>query len=174
VAGAALLALLVASLASPVGYVVRKAWPERWTSPGSIDRLRVALSPDAVAAARWLARQRDPSRSNLVADWRGRAADPGGRAPLYLAAIAGKRLTAYAETFAVSEGVADARRRLLTELYTTTDATRGEALLDALGAHWVWADDGRPLRFASPRLVLRARSGDVSVLEFTSGTPAPP
>jgi hypothetical protein len=169
--GAAAIALLAASCASPLLYVARKAWPEQLTRPGAIDRLRVALSPDAVAAAGWLARQRDPARANLVADWRGRPGDPGGRAPLYLAAIAGKRLTAYAETFAVSEQAAAARRRHLAEVYATTDGARGEALLDALDADWVWADAVRPLRFSSPRLVLRAQSGDVRVLEFR-GAPA--
>lgn len=169
---AAAVVLLAASFASPLGYVAKKAWPERFTSPGSIDRLRFALSPEAVTAARWLAGQR--AGPNLVADWRGRPADPGGRAPLYLAAVAGKRLAAYAETFAVSEQTAGLRRRQVAELYTTADAARGEALLEELEADWVWDDAARPLRFASPRLVLRVRSGDVRIHEFIGPAAAAP
>ena len=157
--------LVVASCLSPMGYVLRKTWPERFTSPATVDRYRFALPPESVAAAGWLARQ-PASRANLVADWRGGAGDPGGRAPLYLAALANKRLAAYEETFAIAMGAAAERRRQVVEVYETADASRAEALLDSMRADWVWVDTRRPLRFASPRLPLRVRSGAVELHEF--------
>jgi hypothetical protein len=158
-------ALLLAALAcvGPLGYVLRKARPEWFPAAPSVDRLRVRLSSDALAAADWLARS-PRGRANLVADWRAGFGDPGRR-PVYVALIAGKRLAANAENAHVAPALADERRRMVAEVYDTADAARAEALLDALRADWVWVDTARPLRFQSERLPLRARFPGVEIHE---------
>jgi hypothetical protein len=156
--------LLPVACASPAGYVLRKTMPDRFTAPRSVDRLRIALSADHVAAASWLARQ-PLERANLAIDYRPVAADPGARRPFYVAALANRRLCAFGDTLSVPPAVADERRLMLAEAFDTADPDRALALLDGLGADWVWVEDARPLRYAAPRLKLRTRSGAVSVYE---------
>ena len=49
---------------------------------------------------------------------------PRGARPFYAAALSSRRLCAFVETFSVPARVADERRRLVAELYDTTDAAR--------------------------------------------------
>jgi hypothetical protein len=156
--------LIPVACASPAGYVLRKAMPGRFTGPRSVDRLRVALSADHVAAASWLARQ-PLERANLAIDIRPVAGDPAARRPFYLASLSSRRLCAFADTLSVPAAVADERRRLLVEVFETADPERALAILDGLGADWIWVEDARPLRYDTPRLRLRARAGAVSVYE---------
>jgi len=157
--------LLAASFASPAVYMARKQWPDRFTRAGSVDRARFAIPADAIAAARWLAAQ-PGHRAELVADWRGRAADAGGQPAPFLAVLSGRRLLAHGEDFAVSHGLGTERRRMVAEVFDTKDASRAESLLDALGADWLWVDAARPLRYESARLPVRLRSGRVEVREL--------
>ena len=158
-------ALLAASFASPAIYMARKQWPERFTRAGSVDRARFVIPAESIAAARWLAAQ-PGHRAELVADWRGRAADAGGQPAPFLAVLSGRRLLAHGEDFAVSRGLGTERRRMLSEVFDTKDASRAESLLDALGADWLWVDAARPLRYESARLPVRLRVGRVEVREL--------
>jgi hypothetical protein len=156
------IALALVACISPSTYVLRKTFPSR--SSSAFDRFRVLLPAETLAAAAWLSRT-GPERSRLVADWRSGVADPGGRRPLYVAVLANKRLVAHAENAHVEPALADERRRMVAELYDTSDAARAEALLDALHADWLWVDAARPLRFWTARLEPRARFDGVLLYE---------
>jgi hypothetical protein len=156
--------LVPVACASPAGYVLRKTMPERLTAPRSVDRLRVPLPAGHVAAASWLARQ-PLERADLAIDFRPAAGDPAARRPFYVAALSARRLCAFGDTLSVTPALADERRRQLAEVFDTADPDRALALLDGLGADWVWVEDARPLRYETPLLRLRAREGAISVYE---------
>jgi hypothetical protein len=159
-------ALAAAACASPLGYAARKVMPERFTSASSMDRHRLTLTPDAVAAARWLAHQGAAGSATLMMDWRGTTSDVAGRVPFWVAGLSATRLVAFADTLSAPRDLADERRHAVAEFYDTADAARALQVVDALHVRWVWVDAARPLRFATPRLVLRARAGSVLIYEL--------
>lgn len=159
------LILLVAATASPIRYLVLKAFPETWTPSGSWDRSRLTLPPQVGVACGWLRTAAAPSAS-LLLPLGGEPGDVGGLKPLYVAALCERRLAAYSVDFGVEPAQGGARRRATATVYTTQDPAAAERALQTLGARWVWEEPGRPLRFTSPRLLRRYDSSRVRLHEF--------
>jgi hypothetical protein len=158
------LALFALALLSPLRYVALKLFPESLTPAGSVDRARYVVSPDALAACRFLA-QTSPATDRLVVPLHP-PGDEGGLGALYFGALAGRRVSAVAADVHVVPAVGAERRAAVLRLFTTTDAPEGEALLNRLGAAWVWEDASEPLRFQSSRLEPLFARGAVRLLRL--------
>jgi hypothetical protein len=153
--------LLAMALASPVGYLARKALPEIVPSAGPLDGAWVRLTPDALAACRFLERSSAPTDRVLV-PVAGRDPASGARG-LALAAVAGRRVPAIAAPFHVSRENAGARIGAVSRVYETEEASEAEGLIDRLGVDWVLEEAEQPLRFRSDRLSVAFVSGGVRV-----------
>jgi hypothetical protein len=161
--------LIAVALVAPVTSLARKIAPARFTAAGSLDRVRVTLRPDTLAACEWLRARSDP-RDRLVLPLAGDPEDVGGMKPLLVAALARRRVVAYGAPLGIPvERVAE-RREWTRRVYEETDAAVVQDALDRLGAQWIWDDAARPLR-ATPagwepqqaattiRLLSRGRNG---------------
>ena len=164
------MALVLAALVAPLGYFARKAWPEWLTPPHSADRLWLTLGHDTVAAAGWLA-TRPPGGERLLLPLDGDPEDLGGLKPLYVAALANRRLAAFAADFSVDPSAAQERREAAREVYETGDAATATAAIDRLQVRWVWESAARPLRFPPSGLALRFASRSVRIFERTGTGP---
>jgi hypothetical protein len=157
------------ALVAPVSYLARKIAPARFTTVGSLDRVRVTLRPDTLAACEWLRARSDP-RDRVVLPLAGDPEDVGGVKPLLVAAVARRRVAAYGAPLGIPvERVAE-RREWTRRVYEETDAAVVQDALDRLGAQWIWEDAARPLSATLPgweprqvatsiRLLSRARGG---------------
>lgn len=157
---------LAMAVVTPLRYVALKRFPERLTSPGSVDRVAFSLSPTTLAACEWLRTHGTPG-DRVALPLAGDPEDRGGLKPLYVAAIAGRRVLAQLVSYSIGPESKGRRIASVERLYSTTDPAEGERILTALGATWVWVDAARPLRFASPGLEWRAAFGSTSLLHFT-------
>lgn len=164
VARAAGLALVGAALVNPGRYVILKVAPG-WTPANALDRRYLELPAPVVEACVWLRANSRPTDALLIG-LRGDPGDFGGLKSIYVAALAGRRLVAAASDLGVAPELGSARRAAVDEVYTATDAARAEAVLDGLGARFVWEETRRPLQVRPPRLVLRYSSADVRILEL--------
>jgi hypothetical protein len=167
------LALIALAVANPVRYLARRAFPGSLVPDAAIaDRLFVPLSRSTLAACRWLQRQTDVS-GRLVLPLGGDPGDATGLKPLYVAALSERRLAVFATNLSIEPARAESLRRAAWVLFETQDAEEGQRALEALNARWVWQEEGRPLRFRSPRLASAFRSGGVTLFEFSSPAPMP-
>ena len=161
--------LIAVALVAPVTSLARKIAPARFTAAGSLDRVRMTLRPDTLAACEWL-RARSDARDRLVLPLAGDPEDVGGMKPLLVAALARRRVVACGAPLGIPvERVAE-RREWTRLVYEETDAAVVQDALDRLGAQWIWDDAARPLR-ATPvgwephqaatsiRLLSRGRNG---------------
>ena len=82
------------AMASPVLSIARKVAPERLTPPHALDRVRVTLRPDTVRACEWLRTHSKPG-DRVVLPLSGDPEDVGGTKPLLVAALSGRRVSAY-------------------------------------------------------------------------------
>jgi len=167
-AGAAL--VLAAAVVSPLGYIARKRFPAAFTAPDSLDRRSQTISPDSLAACRWLARNAAPADRLVMSLW-GDPGDRGGLKPLYVAALSRRRIVTLAAPLNVDPRLVRERLMHVERLYAAASVSEGEQSLRALGARWVW-EEAVPLPFRFPSLRLRFRQGDVALYEF-SPSPSP-
>lgn len=157
--------LLAAAAVSPLRYVALKLAPEAWTAAGSVDRKRFALGADALEASAFL-RRNAPTTDRVLVPLR-TAGDAGGLGPLYLGALAGRRVSGAAADFSVAPAAGAARRQAMERVFSTADAAEAEGLIASLAADWVWEDASRPLRFTSTRLTRRHASSGVTLYQVT-------
>jgi hypothetical protein len=141
--------LVALAVAAPVTSLARKLAPERFTSPASLDRVRMRLRSDTVAAAARL-RAASPPGARVVLPLAGDPEDVGGMKPLLVAALARRRVVAHPHPLGVPAATAQERVEWVERVYSSGDpAVVGDAL-DRLGAGWVWEDAARPLHAAPP------------------------
>ncbi len=156
---------VVAAAVSPLRYIAMKRFPEFLTTPGSMDRLRFTLSPSTVEACKWLSVHSRPAET-LVLPLVGDLENRGGLKPLYVAAIAERRIAGQGVPYLVAPNIVMERNTAIERLYSTRDPAEGERILAGLGATWVWVDAARPLRFRSARLEWQANFGPTTLLRL--------
>jgi hypothetical protein len=144
-------ACVALALVSPTRYVLAKTRPDRFAPPGSMDRARAVLPRDAIAACAWLRSHSAPGETVAAPLHEG----------LYVGALCGRRLLAVPGNFHLEARQADEQRALVAALFRTADPARSDALLDRLGADWVWEDVSQPLPGHGPALALRYSSQTV-------------
>ncbi len=142
--------LLALAMVSPARYLAKRRFPEWLTSPRSADRSLFSMPPPVLDACAFLNRHAAPGEA-LVVPLRS-PADPAGLRTLFVPALSGLRVSASVIALHAAPPLIAARQEAAERLYTTTDSQEGEALLERLGAAWVWEEPSRPLGFASARL----------------------
>lgn len=163
-------ALLAAAVISPAGYLARKLLPEALTAPAAWDRRRFTLPAPAAAACSWL-RDHSPRDASVVVPLGIGPRDGGGLLPLYVAAVANRRVSATPNDIAMAPGVGDRRRALVTGLFAARTPAEAELLLDQLGAGWVWEPAEQPLASRPPSLETAFEAEGVRVLRRRAPLP---
>jgi hypothetical protein len=137
------------ALVAPVRSLAEKMAPERFTAPGSLDRVRVVLRPATVAACEWLRTTADP-RDRVLLSLDGDPEDVGGVKPLLVAALSRRRVSVYGVPLGVSMDRVIERREWTRRVFEATGPGEVQEALDRLGAQWVWEDAAHPLRVTPP------------------------
>lgn len=157
-------AAVAISCVAPSYYVAVKAFPERLTTIGALDRERDHVDAGALAACRWLERSAAPGDRLIVP--LDAALDPRGTRTLQLALLSDVSIVAAAAPFSVSNLDRAERQRIATALYQTDDRGSAEAILERWRVRWVWEDAAARLRFDSARLRVAFSSAEVRLREF--------